>query len=239
MVRRLTTEEFVAKAVKVHGNRFSYDKVVYKGKLSSIVVTCPEHGDYEVTPTVHLQGRNPRCCMYASKQGVKRPDNSPERIAQETAKKNGEMYYLGSPCYKCENTKRYVCNRSCSACSVESRQKSNAKNNGVRHKRINQANVYRDDVVVQNQLMAIYASVRNMATTFKTKIHVDHIVPLKAKNACGLHVPWNLMVTSAKYNLSKQARIDDVPMVSSRNAVVVHKSALPWNLRKENYVNLV
>jgi hypothetical protein len=238
-VKKLTTEQFIAKAIKVHGDRFSYDKVVYQGKLSSIVVTCPEHGDYSVSPIVHLQGKNPRCCMYASRQGVKRPDNSPERIAQEAAKKNGDMYYLGTPCYRCENTKRYACNRSCAFCSVESRQKSNAKNNGVRHKRINQANVYRDDVVIQNQIRAIYASVKNMASTFQTKVHVDHIVPLKAKNACGLHVPWNLMVTSAKYNQSKQARIDDVPMVSSRDAVVVHQSALPWNLRKENYVNLV
>jgi hypothetical protein len=239
MGKLLTTEEFITRASKVHGGKFSYDKVVYKNKLSRIVVTCPKHGDYEVTATVHMLGRTPRCCMYASKRGVERTTKSSERIAQETARKNGQMYYLGSPCYKCENTKRYVCNRSCSVCSVESRQKSNAKNNGVRHKRTYQANIYRDNVVIQNQIRAIYASVKNMATTFETKIHVDHIVPLKAKNACGLHVPWNLMVTSAKYNLSKQARIDDVPMASSRDAVVVHESALPWNLRKENYVNLV
>jgi hypothetical protein len=238
-VKKLTTEQFIAKAVKVHGDRFSYDKVVYQGKLSSIVVTCFEHGDYKVTPTVHLQGRKPKCCIYASKKGVKKPNNSPERIAQEAAKKNGEMYYFGNHCYKCKNTKRYVCNRSCAFCSIETRQKSNARNNSVRHKRIHQANIYRDDVVVQDQIRAIYISARDMSTIFESKVHVDHIVPLKAKNACGLHVPWNLMVTSAKYNQSKQARIDDVPMVSSKDAVIIHQSALPWNLRKGSYVNLI
>ena len=209
MNKKLTTEKFIANAVKVHGSRFNYDKVVYQGKLSSIVVTCPEHGDYSVSPTVHLQGRNPRCCMYASRQGVKRPDNSPERIAQETAKKNGDMYYLGNPCFRCENTKRYACNRSCAFCSVESRQKSNARNNGVRHKRINQANVYRDDVVIQNQIRAIYASVRNMATTFETKVHVDHIVPLKHDKICGLNVPWNMQIIPGAMNQSKGTKFDE------------------------------
>jgi 5-methylcytosine-specific restriction endonuclease McrA len=233
MVARLTTEEFVAKATQVHGGRYTYEKVVYQTTKSQIVVTCPKHGDYVVTPVIHLQGHVGRCCLYESRKGVRTRKDTPEYLVRKSALAQGAMFFEGASCRICGNKKRYSCNNSCATCAVESRRKSNAKNNGVRHRRVNQANIYRDDAVVQGRIRAIYACVRDMSKTFDTQLHVDHIVPLRAKNACGLHVPWNLMVTTAKYNLSKQGKIDDVPLVGSSNAVVIHQSALPWNLKKE------
>lgn len=58
-----TTEEFIEKAIKIHGNTYDYTKAVYTTiRQDAIIITCKKHGDFKQMPRVHLNGRGcPKC----------------------------------------------------------------------------------------------------------------------------------------------------------------------------------
>ena len=53
---KLTTEEFIAKAKAVHGDRYDYSKVEYVGQKAKVCILCKEHGEFLQPPYDHLSG---------------------------------------------------------------------------------------------------------------------------------------------------------------------------------------
>ncbi|AUR91372.1 hypothetical protein NVP1171O_22 [Vibrio phage 1.171.O._10N.261.52.F12] len=59
------TESFILKARAVHIGRYSYDRAVYTTCYNRLVVTCPEHGDFEQNAGNHLYGAGcPKCATH-------------------------------------------------------------------------------------------------------------------------------------------------------------------------------
>lgn len=54
MTKRITTEEFIKRAIKIHGNKYNYSKVEYVNIQTKVILSCPIHGDFKVTPNHHL-----------------------------------------------------------------------------------------------------------------------------------------------------------------------------------------
>lgn len=56
MSKKLTTEEFIEKARKIHGNKYDYSKVVYVNSQTKVCIICPIHGEFWQRPNDHLNG---------------------------------------------------------------------------------------------------------------------------------------------------------------------------------------
>ena len=62
MSKRLTKEEFVEKARKVHGDKYDYSKVEYQDNRTKVCIICPQHGEFWQKPNDHLNGCGCKPC---------------------------------------------------------------------------------------------------------------------------------------------------------------------------------
>ncbi len=80
-----STEDFIRKSIKIHGNKYDYSLVNYKNDKTKVKIICPIHGEFEQMSNIHLQGHGcPSCTSQIISYG--------EETISEILNKNNVKY---------------------------------------------------------------------------------------------------------------------------------------------------
>ena len=60
--KRVTTEDLVKRARKIHGDRYDYSKTNYINSKTKVIITCQSHGDFLMTMGNHTHKTRPQNC---------------------------------------------------------------------------------------------------------------------------------------------------------------------------------
>lgn len=71
-MKRMTTEQFIDRAIAVHGDRYDYGRTEYVSSREAVVIDCPVHGEFQQRASSHLQGNGCPVCATDNRRSVKR-----------------------------------------------------------------------------------------------------------------------------------------------------------------------
>ena len=63
--KRLTQEEFIKRAKKIHGDKYDYSKAIFNNVDEKVCLICKEHGEFWQSPYKHINRK--QGCPYCSR----------------------------------------------------------------------------------------------------------------------------------------------------------------------------
>jgi hypothetical protein len=134
MPKRITTNQFIIKANKVHNYKYDYSKSIYVCSRTPVDIICPIHGTFQKTPQDHVVIK---CgcskCFFDKKRNTK------EEFIKKAVEKHGNIYDYSKVDYKnnaidviivckehgdfTQRPSRHTSGVGCAKCSVD-RQKT-------------------------------------------------------------------------------------------------------------------
>ena len=105
---RLSKEEFIKNANKVHRGKYNYDKVEYNGAHTKVCIICPKHGEFWQKPSDHTNGHGcPKCKNEAL---AERYRSSKEDFIKKAREVHGDKYDYSKVNYdSCETNVCIIC----------------------------------------------------------------------------------------------------------------------------------
>jgi hypothetical protein len=89
-MKKLTTEEFIAKAKLIHGDKYDYSLVEYVNNRLKVTIICPFHGEFIQSPVEHLKGSGCKLCYY--KKSATNQKMSIDNFKREASKRHNNKY---------------------------------------------------------------------------------------------------------------------------------------------------
>lgn len=117
----ITTEDFITKARKVHGNKYDYTKSFYVNSSTKIIIICKEHGEFTQISSSHCSQKSgcPKCSIkkVGNKNALPKEKESLKNLYPEICKEWSNKNELGPEHYKWASRKSvwWKCNK----CSYE------------------------------------------------------------------------------------------------------------------------
>lgn len=107
--RKKTLEQILFEAREIHGNYYDYSKSEYINVDTKIIVTCPKHGEFCITPYHHINQKQ-GCYKCGIEKRVMPNKKTTERFLAQCKEKWGETYNYEGTIYVDKYTKiKYIC----------------------------------------------------------------------------------------------------------------------------------
>lgn len=105
---KVTTEEFIKRAINIHGNKYDYSKVDYVNNKTKVCIICPKHEEFWQIPYNHLHGED---CIKCVRERISQQYASTlEEFIEKAKRVHGDRYDYSKVEYKNAQTKvRIIC----------------------------------------------------------------------------------------------------------------------------------
>jgi very-short-patch-repair endonuclease len=86
----MNTEQFINKAIEVHGDKYDYSKIVYKNTICKVIIICKEHGEFLQQAGSHLRKHGCKKCSTIKTANKQRSNN--EKFIEKAKELHGDTY---------------------------------------------------------------------------------------------------------------------------------------------------